>query len=126
MARESAKLMSLFDCDDVGPMKEYIGNKIEHLDGELKMTQPVLLQSFTDEFVFARDTKITNPGAPGTVLGASDEKLSDDDQFKYRSGTGKLLHLMKWSRPEIGNAVQELSRFMTGAGPAHLKPCSMS
>jgi hypothetical protein len=55
------------------------------------------------------------------VLSASVGKLSDEDLFKYCSGTGKLLHLMKWSRPEIGNAVRELSRFMSGAGTAHVK-----
>jgi hypothetical protein len=27
VAREIAKLMSLFDCEDVGPMEEYIRNK---------------------------------------------------------------------------------------------------
>ena len=37
----------------------------------------------------------------------------------YRSGVGKLLHLMKWSRPEILNAVRELSKFMSGAAMAH-------
>jgi hypothetical protein len=28
VARESAKLMSLFECEDVGPMEEYIGIKL--------------------------------------------------------------------------------------------------
>jgi hypothetical protein len=110
-----------FKCDDTGVTKEYIGNKIDRKDGEIKMTQPVLLQSFTDEFTFARDSKVRNPAVPGTVLGAAEGQLSNEDLFTYRSGTGKLLHLMKWSRPEIGNAVRELSRFMTGAGLAHLK-----
>jgi hypothetical protein len=38
VARESAKLMSLFDCDDVGPMKEYIGNKIDYGPNKMKLT----------------------------------------------------------------------------------------
>lgn len=120
---EAAKkdFFSHFECDDTGVMKEYIGNKIDRKEGELKMTQPVLLQSFTDEFDFVRDPKITVPGVPLSVLGATEGKLDPDDLFKYRSGTGKLLHLVKWSRPEIGNAVRELSRFMQGAGAAHLK-----
>jgi hypothetical protein len=42
--------MSLSDCDDVGPMVEYIGNKIEFGKNKIKLTQPVLLQSFVDEF----------------------------------------------------------------------------
>jgi hypothetical protein len=44
------------------------------------------------------------------------------EQTKYRSGVGKLLHMMQWSCPEIYNAVPELSRFMTtGASDAHMK-----
>jgi hypothetical protein len=115
------ELFKHFECDDTGEMKEYIGNKVEQKNGNLKLTQPVLMQSFVDEFKFERDYKVKNPAVPGTVLQPTENKLSNDDQFTYRSGTGKLLHLMKWSRPEIGNAVRELSRWMTGAGPAHLK-----
>jgi hypothetical protein len=47
--------------------------------------------------------------------------LSDELQATYQSGVGKLLHMMKWTRPEILNAVQELSRFMVHASLAHLK-----
>jgi hypothetical protein len=104
-----------FECDDTGVMKEYIGNKIK------TMTQLVLLQSFMDEFDLVRDPKITVPGVLGSVLGNTEGKLLDDDLFKYPSGMGKLLHLVKWIRPEIGNAVQELSCFMSGACTAHLK-----
>jgi len=48
--------------------------------------------------------------------------LTEGEQTKYRSGVGKLLHIMRWSRPEIYNAVRELSRFMTiGASKVHMK-----
>ena len=38
----------------------------------------------------------------------------------YRSGVGKLLYMMRWSRPDILNAVRKLSKFCHSAGPAHL------
>jgi hypothetical protein len=107
-----------FECNDTGAMNKYIGNKINRSDGEIKMTQPILLQSFMDKFGLVRYQKISVPGVPGTVLSASKKKLSAEDLFKYCSGTGKLLHLMKWSCPEIGNAVQKLSHFMSNAGTA--------
>ena len=43
-----------------------------------------------------------------------------EKQKIYKSGVGKLLHMMKWSRPEILNAVRDLSRHMQSAVPAHL------
>ena len=47
-----SEMKGLFDCDDVGEMKEYVGCKIERdvKGGSLKLTQPVLIQSFEDEF----------------------------------------------------------------------------
>jgi Reverse transcriptase (RNA-dependent DNA polymerase) len=92
-----AELFTHFDCDDTGEMKEYVGNKVD------------------------RDHKVKNPAVPGTVLQPTENKLSPEDLFTYRSGTGKLLHLMKWSRPEIANSVRELSCYMTGAGMSHMK-----
>ena len=115
------ELFKHFDCDDTGEMKEYVGNKVDRLGSAVKLTQPVLLQSFTDEFDLQRDHKVKNPAIPGSVLHPTEGKLSSDDMFTYRSGTGKLLHLMKWSRPEIGNSVRELSRYMSGAGMSHMK-----
>jgi hypothetical protein len=37
--------MSLFDFEDVGPMEEFIGNKIETSRKRMKLTQPDLLQN---------------------------------------------------------------------------------
>jgi hypothetical protein len=47
--------------------------------------------------------------------------MKDSDQKIYYFGVGMLLHMMKWSRPEISNAVRELSRFMKTATLAHMK-----
>lgn len=43
------EMMKLFDCDDVGDMDEYVGCKINREDA-FTFTQPVMLQSFEDEF----------------------------------------------------------------------------
>jgi hypothetical protein len=51
---------------------------------------------------------------------AEDKKLSQDGQKVYRSGVGKLLHVMRWSGPDILNAVRELSHFMMVAAMLHL------
>jgi hypothetical protein len=114
------QMMERIDCDDVGEMKEYIGCKIDRKGRQLKITQPVLLQSFIDEFDLPNDKSYPNtPAEPRSVLMKGD-KLSMEEQCKYRSGVGKLLYLMRWSRPEIMNSVRELSRFMQEASKAHL------
>ena len=49
------------------------------------------------------------------------QETNSKSQTEFRSGVGKLLHLMRWSRPEIWNAVIELSRRMVNSNLDHRK-----
>ena len=50
------------------------------------------------------------------------ETINDKTKHtKYRSGVGMLLFLVKYSRPDISNAVRELSKANLGPKPAHYK-----
>ena len=113
-----------FDCDVIGSMDEYVGCKVTYNKEErwIKLTQPVLLQSFKDEFELPTSLPNT-PAEPGQILMPSDEEnvLNSTDQRTYCKGVRKLLLMMHWSHPDILNPVRELSRFMTMATPGHLK-----
>ena len=52
----TAELKSLFNCEEVATLSEYVGCKLDfdHEQGKLKITQPVLVQSFEDEFVLLK------------------------------------------------------------------------
>jgi hypothetical protein len=125
MQTAKEQMMMRFDCDEVGNMDEYVGCKLERNwdEGWIKFTQPVLLQSFHDEFDLPDEKSPTTPAEPGQILMRCEEKdgMSAEKQGSYRSGVGKLLHMMRWSRPEILNAVRELSKNMKVASEAHLK-----
>ena len=100
MANIKQKFTSTVDCDDMGAMVEYIGTKVD-IDSkkcELKITQPVLVQSLQDEFDFENPNNCPETPAPaGTHLMVSGQPLSPEKQTKYHSGVGKLLYLTKWS-----------------------------
>jgi hypothetical protein len=51
------KMKKEFDCDDQGELKEYIGCKADHdmENGSIKLMQPVLMQSYEDEFDLPKD-----------------------------------------------------------------------
>ena len=125
---DSAKkeMMKLFDCDDLGEMQEYVGCKVERNQEErwVRLTQPVLLKSFQDEFELDEQRKDPRtPAEAGDVLskGEPEEQMkTKNEQKKFRSGVGKLLHVMRWTRPEVMNRVRELSRYMSGATKKHL------
>ena len=103
-------LTEKIDCDDSSPLTDYVGNKIDidRKNRSMRVTQPVLLRSLKDEFnVEVPENCPTTPAAPGSVLrGTSEENtVGYPEQRRYRSGVGKLLYLMKWSRPDVLNSV---------------------
>ena len=120
VAKVKAELMRRFECDDCGEMQEYVGCKIVREGRELKFTQPVLLQSFADEFELPKRS-FSTPAPAGTVLipGEPDKVLKGVELTKYQSGVGKLMHMMQYSRPEIYNSVRDLARHMKSPTQAH-------
>ena len=125
---EKEKFKKLFECEDTGELKEYVGCKVEYNREErtIRLTQPVMIQSFQDEFDLPSggpEPKI--PAEAGSVLTGGEKTpernhLPRERQTHYRAAVGKLLHMMRWTRPEIMNSVRECSRYMTGAAEAHL------
>ena len=126
VARTKTDFGQHFECDEQGKLKEYIGCKIDRdvKNQSIKFTQPVMLQSFEDEFELPEGDPPELPATAGDVLKRAEdvsENIGPTEQSTYRSGVGKLLHMMRWSRPDILNRVRELSRYMTGATPKHYK-----
>ena len=101
------KLKTHFDLDEIGELKEYVGCKTVYNkeEGWMLLTQPVLIQSFKDEFELPSNTYGT-PAAPGTVLVEGGEPLNQEEHAQYRTGVGKLIHLSKFTRRDIQNAVR--------------------
>jgi hypothetical protein len=48
-------------------------------------------------------------------------ELDTKEQKIYRSGVGNFLHMMRWSRLDVFNAVMELSKSMMVASQVHMK-----
>ena len=64
------KMKQLVNCNDSGEVMEYIGTKVD-VDKDnrtIRLTQPVLIQSFEDKFGVTANGKVTTPAAPGKTL----------------------------------------------------------
>jgi hypothetical protein len=72
-------------------------------------------------------SKLSNyktPGTPGQGLiraMSENDIVESDKQSRYRTGVGMLLYLIKHSRPDICNAVRELTKCLNGVTPAAYK-----
>jgi hypothetical protein len=68
--------------------------------------------------------KYGTPGTPGQGLTKpkeGDTLMESKMQSRYKSGVGMLLYLVKHSRPDIANAVRELTKCLVGASQAAYK-----
>jgi hypothetical protein len=86
--RKAKKMMTdWFDCDIIGNMDEYVGCKIERneKEGWIRFTQPVLLQSYTDEFDLTEGTKATTPADDGQLLVPCDPHDGERRRTKHFS-----------------------------------------
>ena len=92
----------------------------------MQIHQPKLLKHLKEEFgKFIHTTRVyAAPASPKTMCTRPQEGdtcISAEEQTKFRSGVGMLLYLVKHSRPDISNAVRELSKVADGATPGHWK-----
>ena len=112
---------------NVGKLKEYVGVTIERKNEKtVELSQPdsikIMQQKFNSEIEKMKTFK--SPVGPSDVvmhLRNENEKIDDDTQQRFQSGVGMLLWLAKHSRPDISNAVREVSKVMNGAMRAHYK-----
>ena len=123
--KSKSVMKKLFKCDEVGPLKECIGCEIDcgPKKMKLKFAQPVSLQSHEDGFDLPQGKFPKTPGVPGEVLVEGEEHQIEPpaEPKKFRSGAGKLLHMMRFSRPKMMNSVRELSKFGGKATKKHIK-----
>ena len=120
------EIKAAYSVKEMGKVEEYVGCKIEIKNKNVLISQPDLIKKLEKnfgEFVHGL-AKYNTPGPPGEGIvrpGDTDPLITDEEQKIFRSGVGSLLYLMKHSRPDISNAVRELSKVMDGATSGHLK-----
>ena len=103
-------------------LKDYLSCRvIENVEKrEILIVQPHLINKIIDKFSNAVSNKRVY-GTPGTQKFKVPRPDEDSDaiheslQKNYRSGVGMLLYLIKHSRPDLSNAVRELSKCMDKA-----------
>ncbi len=121
-------LSKYFKVKDLGEMKHFVGCHI--IEDKNKNTiwihQPKLLKHLNETFASYITTEriYKTPAAPKTVVmrpEPNDPLITSERQTLYRSGVGMLLYLVKHSRPDLANAVRELTKVLDGATEAHWK-----
>ena len=124
-----AEFTTRFTCTREG-FQEHIGCKMDYnqVKRELKITQPVMIQTLKDEFELdsipeAAARGYTTPASPGSTLQVVEAEfhVPPHRQSYLRKGNGTLLWIARKSRPECLNAVREIGQCAGRACEAHIK-----
>ena len=122
------QLQSKVSLKDVGLLSEYVGCTVVRDQNKKKiwMWQPDLITKLEKVFHDKINTLqvYKTPAAPGEIIMRpqdESEKVDAATHSLFRSGVGMLLYLVKFSRPEISNAVRELAKVNDGPTKAHMK-----
>ena len=81
----------------------------------------------SDKHNASDDPVVTLPAQAGKVLRKSEANesssniLDQPEQKKYREIVVRILHMSAWTRPDIANAVREVSRFGKDPNKKHMK-----
>ena len=122
-----ADMKKHFCAKEEGPMEEYVGYEIKRTGKhKLFMCQSNLINKLDRIFgdkVKGLSFQETPAGTGFTVTRCQvpEQLITLEEQRTYRSGVGILLYLVKFSRPDISNAVRELSKASDGADRSSFK-----
>ena len=123
-------LSTIFRVDDGGSIDEYLGVKVQRLDGAtISLTQPQLIDSILidlqllDEDGRPRPNTLTKdlPCMVTKPIGPDPEGEPFNEEWDYRSVIGKLNFLEKSTRGEIAYAVHQCARFASAPKASHGK-----
>ena len=115
-----------FDVRRIGKPSKYIGCELYFSKKCVQIAQHDIItkmeRAFEDELGKEKAFEVPIPqGVRIKMLQEEDEQMGERQQAKYRSGVGSLLYLTKHSRPDICNAVRELSKVMDKGTTQHYK-----
>ncbi|KAK9067917.1 hypothetical protein SSX86_012028 [Deinandra increscens subsp. villosa] len=119
-------LMAEFEMKDLGEAKKILGMEIkrDRVNNELRLTQSGYIKKILKTFFMENAKPVSVPlsqhfklsldGCPKT-----DEEVNDMKDVPYANAIGCLMYLMLCTRPDIGNSVSVLCRYLSNPGRSH-------
>jgi hypothetical protein len=120
----SKHLESKYRMKDLGDLKWCLGIEISRCKNTIVMSQRLYIKRLLEKFRLENCKPIDTPRQKGTVLSEqmcpkTEEERDEMALVPYRSAVGALMYLMVCTRPDIAQAVGEVSRFLENPGKDH-------
>ena len=116
-------LTRAFDVRDLGAAKFFLGMEIERdrTNRTLKLSQKRLTAELLEKYKSEVTGVASTPATPGVRLNREDGEFLDTSHHSYAELVGSLLYLSVCTRPDISQAVAQLSRYMANPRMPHYK-----
>ena len=119
-----------FDMKDLGAAKKILGMEIrrDRSSGRLWLSQQNYIEKVLDRFDMAKCKPVSTPLAnhfklSSTQCPKSDEEIRDMSKVPYASAVGCLMYAMVCTRPDLAQAVSQVSKYMSNPGREHWNAC---
>jgi hypothetical protein len=140
------KIKSKYDVSDGGECNFILGMRIQRdrVAGSLTIDQQSYIERLLEKTGMERCVPVSTPEQPGVRLvslgcvsshdstreqldtpmrATQMNELTAEMKIRYQSVVGGLLYAAVWTRPDIGHAVGELTRFVSNPREAHWIAC---
>ena len=115
------KLMKIFDMEDLGPAKYFVGVRItrDRKEGTITLCQDAYIDKVLERYSIENCHSVDTPMALGAteIMIPFEEQATNEDIELYGSKIGSLMYLAVQTRPDISYRVSVLSRFLLNLSP---------
>ncbi len=126
LARLKQHLSARFKIKDLGALDWALGMRItrDRSTRTITLDQEQYLRDMLTTFNMQDCKPVATPEMPGLQLSksmcnSSDSARAEMASVPYRSAVGKLMYPMLCTRPDLANAVRQVSKFLEAPGPEH-------
>lgn len=113
------QLKGEFHMKDLGEAKQFIGLNIsrKRKEGKIMLDQEMYVKEILNRFGMLESKPVKTPIEVNVKFDSDDTHNNDD--IPYRQAIGCLLYLAQATRPDIGFAVNKLSRYVSNPSHQH-------
>lgn len=116
-----AKLSATFKLNDLGVMNFFLGIQVQQNANSITLSQATYVKQLLETFEMHQCNVVPTPSCPSVKFTPLDfpNPPTIPPPFPYRQAVGKLLYASGGTRPDISQAVGNVSRYMHNPGEKH-------
>ncbi len=115
-----ARLKSMFEMRDMGPIKFFLGVRVIQTTGSIYLVQDTYIDKLVKDYKINTNSKVPPTPLPIGGIEPFDGDVDPNRMHEYRKKVRSVCYPAVISRPDIAKAASKLAEHLTNPGPNHL------